>query len=510
VAPIQESLLETRLSALEGARSWSPRVISRFEGLLRSDDEDALFRVNAIRFAHERNIAEKEAVDLFLHATAVGLFTMDWMVVCPRCSSIVESFGSLRAVDANHYHCHFCQNDYEAALDDYIAVSFTVAPSVRTIAYHKPESLPAAQYLTNYAFAGRYVRGDVPAGSTCLSPRDVLERCTKACDFVPPGESRTFDLTIGEPGKAAGDYVINGIEAISGAQLLVQAGGRMVNEPQLVSVSLADDAWHYAGGKLALGPVRLVVRNDRERLAFVSNAVFALGEPHCSEILEFEPYLSAKRLMTTQTFRDLFRTEVIKSTEGIGIRDISLIFTDLKGSTALYERIGDLNAFALVQQHFQRLIAATVGHDGAVVKTLGDAVMAAFLTPADAVRAALRMQAETERFNETRSARDFILKVGIHRGAAIAVTLNERLDYFGQTVNIASRVGDLAQGGEICMTTEVHDAPGVAALLRDCAVSDAHAQLKGVQQAVPVWRVSMPTGTGAALRTESSPALPPS
>jgi class 3 adenylate cyclase len=241
---------------------------------------------------------------------------------------------------------------------------------------------------------------------------------------------------------------------------------------------------------LGLGPVKLAVRNDGERLVFVSNAVFRLGEPHCSERLEFEPYLSAKRLMTTQTFRDLFRTEVIKNTEGIGIRDISLIFTDLKGSTALYERIGDLNAFALVQQHFQRLTEATVVHNGAVVKTLGDAVMAAFLTPADAVKAALRMQEETERFNETRRARDFILKVGIHRGAAIADTLNERLDYFGQTVNIASRVGDLAQGGEICMTAEVHGAPGVAALFDGCTVSDARAQLKGVQQAVPVWRVS--------------------
>ena len=115
--------------------------------------------------------------------------------------------------------------------------------------------------------------------------------------------------------------------------------------------------------------------------------------------LHFAPFLSGKRLLTTQTFRDLFRSEVIRGSEGLGVKDIALLFTDLKGSTALYDRIGDLNAFALVQQHFDRLQDVTVRHNGAIIKTIGDAVMAAFLNPADAVQAALDMRSEIASFN---------------------------------------------------------------------------------------------------------------
>src|SRR5258707_7007422 len=88
--------------------------------------------------------------------------------------------------------------------------------------------------------------------------------------------------------------------------------------------------------------------------------------------------------------------------------------------------------------------------------------MAAFLTSADAVQAALDMREAVDQLNRDRPQRDFILKIGVHRGASIAVTLNERLDYFGQTVNIAARVQNLADGDEICITEEVYNAPAVA------------------------------------------------
>ena len=198
------------------------------------------------------------------------------------------------------------------------------------------------------------------------------------------------------------------------------------------------------------------------------------------------PSLSGKRLLMTQTFRDCFRLEVIGSTEGIAVRDVTLIFTDLKGSTALYERIGDLNAYIQVQRHFQHLLTSRSDND-AVTKTIGDAVMAAFETPADAVRAALDMREAVDQLNRDRPHRDFILKIGVHRGASIAVTLNERLDYFGQTVNIAARVQNLADGDEICITEDVHDAAGVAEIVAPYWVAKSEAELKGVSNAMSVY-----------------------
>ena len=146
---------------------------------------------------------------------------------------------------------------------------------------------------------------------------------------------------------------------------------------------------------------------------------------------------------------------MVGGAQGLAIRDIALLFTDIKGSTALYQRIGDLNAFQLVQQHFDWLREATVRHGGAVVKTIGDAVMAAYPDAARAVAAALDMRAAVERFNQGQPDRPVSLKIGIHHGAAIAVTLNDELDYFGQTVNIAARVQAMADAQEICITDEV-------------------------------------------------------
>jgi class 3 adenylate cyclase len=205
--------------------------------------------------------------------------------------------------------------------------------------------------------------------------------------------------------------------------------------------------------------------------------------------ITFVPFLSGKRLLTTQTFRDLFRSEVIQASEGIKVREIALLFTDLKGSTALYDRIGDLNAFSLVQQHFERLRDVTVRHNGAIVKTIGDAVMAAFLNPLDAMRAAIAMRSEIATFNQDRVDRDLILKIGVHNGAAIAVTLNDRLDYFGQTVNIAARVQNLADADEIFISHDVYGAEGVQAELAGLAVSEKIATLKGIRSNLRVYRV---------------------
>ena len=120
-------------------------------------------------------MAEAEAVDLFLHAAAVGLFAMDWLLLCPMCSCVVGSFGSLRAVD-NHYHCSMCQTDYEAKLDDYIAVTFTVSPAIRRIAFHDPAALSARDYLVKYRVTGAHLAGRTPDG---LIWGDLVDQLTR-------------------------------------------------------------------------------------------------------------------------------------------------------------------------------------------------------------------------------------------------------------------------------------------------------------------------------------------
>jgi len=195
-------------------------------------------------------------------------------------------------------------------------------------------------------------------------------------------------------------------------------------------------------------------------------------------------------LLTRQTFRKLFRSERVDEEEGLGVRQVTFLFTDLKGSTALYERLGDLNAYALVREHFALLDVCAHRHAGAIVKTIGDAVMAAFSRPADAVAAALRILREIAAFNSGHGSPAIILKIGAHCGPSIAVTLNENLDYFGQTVNIAARVQSFADAGEICLTEALYTAPGVRELLAGHDVAPFDAPLRGVEGNARVYRVT--------------------
>ena len=168
---------------------------------------------------------------------------------------------------------------------------------------------------------------------------------------------------------------------------------------------------------------------------------------------------------------------------------MTFLFTDLKGSTAMYERLGDLNAYALVRQHFALLDAAAQRHSGAVVKTIGDAVMAVFSHPTEAIAAALHILEQIDRYNREHGGPAIILKIGGHCGPSIAVTLNDNLDYFGQTVNVAARVQSLAEAGEICISEALYSAPGVRQLLARRTVVAFDAPLRGVEGSASVYRI---------------------
>ena len=471
---IDERLLEEKLTALESARTWSPRLISKLESHIRSASDVELLRINPLRFAADKSLKEEEAIDLFLHAAALGLFEMTWILICPICSCVIDSFRALKNL-RSHCRCVHCHVDLVAALDDMIAITFTVNPAVRRIVYHDPDTLSAEDYLYRYRSA---IEGMVPDGTPFIKLREMLSR---GLAYLEPGKTTVFEI-MAEPGALHG----SSSDSDAGIDLIVDPALPPTEQRIAIRLDLASstlDAGTISAGKVILELTNVAERRFEFGILQLPPNVFAPPPLH------FAPFLSGKRLLTTQTFRDLFRSEVIRGKEGIGVKDIALLFTDLKGSTALYDRIGDLNAFALVQQHFDRLQDVTIRHNGAIIKTIGDAVMAAFLKPSDAVQAALDMRGEIAAFNNRQPDKALTLKIGVHKGAAIAVTQNERLDYFGQTVNIAARVQSLADADEIFMSQDVYDAAGVKDELAAFPVEASTAQLRGVQQQLPVFRV---------------------
>ncbi|MEK7215127.1 MAG: adenylate/guanylate cyclase domain-containing protein, partial [Chloroflexota bacterium] len=115
----------------------------------------------------------------------------------------------------------------------------------------------------------------------------------------------------------------------------------------------------------------------------------------------------------------------------------TILFTDVVGSTAYFDRYGDTAGVAMLHRHAE-LAASTVNEfQGSVVKTIGDSVMAEFREPTRAVRAAIEMQRRLLRLDLTLAERDRVqLRIGIHAG----VGYRSGTDVYGDVVNFAARI----------------------------------------------------------------------
>ena len=200
--------------------------------------------------------------------------------------------------------------------------------------------------------------------------------------------------------------------------------------------------------------------------------------------------LTADRVATLQAFRDLFADDVLRPGDEVAIRRVSLLFSDLKGSTALYDAIGDAAAYGLVREHFAYLAGIVREHDGAIVKTIGDAVMAAFHEPLQALRAAIAMQQRVAAFNAASRA-PVVLKLGLHEGPCIAVNLNDRLDYFGGAVNLAARLQGESRGNDVVISEPVAAAPGADEIMADHHPRSETARLRGLATPVAFLRLDL-------------------
>src|SRR6476646_3242881 len=148
-SPVNESLLSQRLGALGSARSWAPNVLSELERFIRTADDYDLFRINPIQYGGLVDLSEADAIELFVHAAKVGLFEMDWLLICAYCPQVA---GSFRELDQLHprFQCAFCNAINDVALDDYIQVTFTVSSGVRDIVFRHPEMLSVEDFYLRY------------------------------------------------------------------------------------------------------------------------------------------------------------------------------------------------------------------------------------------------------------------------------------------------------------------------------------------------------------------------
>jgi class 3 adenylate cyclase len=384
--------------------------------------------------AREFGVAQRQAIEACLAAVSAGLLSMKWDLLCTNCRGPKLSAVALSELPRGA-HCPSCNIDYDRDFERNVELSFSPAPAIRPL------------MAGGYCLSGPMATPHVPV--------QVL---------LQPGERRSVDLTL-PPGK----YRLRTLHP--GTTTDVEHDGRA-----------------FPGLRATATGVEALPPDEPGKIAFVNDAGFELAALVEDRTWTKEA-LTVPEVVSLQAFRDLFAEATLRPGDEAAVGQVALLFTDLRGSTALYERVGDAKAFNLVREHFAFLASIVRDHDGAVVKTIGDAVMASFGDPADAVKAALAMQARIAGFNHERGAGDLVLKIGVHVGASVMVSLNERLDYFGSTVNMAARLQGQSEGGDIVLSRAVADDPAVKPLLADVPARVESVTLKGFAEPVGFVRV---------------------
>ncbi len=452
-------------------------VVDMLERMVRDAPDHALNRMNALDLAATADVGEERVIAGLLHAVGLGILEMTWSVMCPSCAGVLSANKSLKTLDRAQYNCAFCAAGYETTLDNLVEVTFTVSPRVRKIAAHSPDELPAAEYYRQVFWSSAI---DLPDD---IDMEKLLDEVTLEIVDLPPGERAILSLQ-----APAGTLIV--FDPVTHTAQFLDVGGEEAAERQNLSVIFNKLQVPVDTIALRPGPLRLVLENRTE--SRVLPAVWVANQALDDLLKQRKPILTAKRLLTNQTFRDIYRTDTLAIGQRLKILSLTFLFSDLKGSTELYERVGDLTAFDLVNEHFRLLQEIIASERGAIVKTIGDAVMATFETPDRAIAAAIRMREAMSDLGAERQHQSLSLKMGIHEGSCLAVILNAQQDYFGQTVNIASRVQGLAASRSIVVTEQVVENAQARTLLetKGLKATPRRVALSGIAGKVSVYEIS--------------------
>jgi class 3 adenylate cyclase len=440
--PTLEQIVERLLR--EGVHPEPARRLA--DWLLEMADEDVA-GMRPIELARRWGTDERATIETFLRATTSGILQMRWELICPSCRGVKAEAAHLKDLAGEGY-CPACHMPFSANVDEAIEARFYPAPAVRR------------------ADAGAYCVG---------SPMDTPHRLAQAT--VQPGAVTGWRLRL-----AAGPYTVRSPQSRGVMRIDVTSGASPSNaqvafEPTTILPEHLD---------LAAGDVTIQLHNGT---AHILTAV--LDDGHWTRLA-----LTPGRLMTLPAFRALFSVEALAAGVELSIARVGLLFSDLAGSTALYERAGEGRAFRLVGEHFEILRGAIEEAGGAVVKTIGDAVMGAFPDGDSALQAAIAIQRAIHALDGggfVDPAR--LLKIGIHAGPCYAVTLNDRLDYFGAAVNLAARAQHEALGGQIVATAAVYESAPELVRAASLAADPFEVHLRGISAPVLLYRIDCAGGS---------------
>ena len=446
-SPEVQKRLETIQKSLE-EKGVLPALAKKVVDYVKNAPEEDLVRIRLKTLAREWNARERELLEAFLLATRQGLFKLTWDVICPHCRGVREEITSLGQLPKRG-NCAVCRIDFDATSFNALEVTFHVHPSIRQV---EKRLFCAAEPAT---------KPHIKLQKT-IKPQDELALPT----LLGSGRYRL---------RLQAKEIYNLLDVDDPPTPSGLRGTGQVTENRI--------EW----------PDNLAQKNLKS--AYFPTLVLKNTSPEAKTFILEENELDKDTLrpvdlFSLQGFRDLFSEEALAADLKLEIGVQTILFTDLVGSTRFYEVEGDTVAFTEVKEHFTKAYDAVKRHGGAVVKTIGDAVMAAFAHPVDAMKAAVELQ---EYFNARNPETRLRLRVTLNTGSCLAVNLNSSIDYFGNTVNLAAKIQSIANAGQIGFTEVVLNDPEVKGLFdaKGLKPEKLDFEMKWAKRTIPAYRVEV-------------------
>lgn len=427
-------------SAIEAIKQW----------LLSSDKLDRI-RINPYHIVHSFGFGAQAIIPDMLHGVLVGLFDLFWDVRCPHCNMITCEYNDLSKATSRSY-CPMCEKEFESDFANSVEVTFSLNREIEDLNTYPP-CPPPPSLNAHFIMI-------VPYQQTKIA-EDTLS--SGAYRYVCPITQSKGVLTVTK--EKSDELQVFRIKQLSGPFF----------EPATISAHS--------------GKIRFEVTNNGHPIS--GFWVTALNLPTLAP-QDIPLRLSGLELIHYPEFRKLFGDQVLSNRERLRIAAVTTVFTDITGSTRMYEELGDTVAYNIVRDHFEILFKAIETHSGMVLKTIGDAIMASFINNAQALKSIIKALADFKEYNKIRNLEEQVnIKVGMHRGAAILVNLNDRLDYFGSNINKAARIQGQANSNEIAFSQGIYEDEICQRVFKEAKVKKIIKQvvnLKGIKGEQPLYK----------------------
>ncbi len=414
--------------ALRTHTEEEPAIAARLAALAEHAPPIYRRRLRPYELADAWQFPRERVVAAVLAAARAGLVGASWTIVCPRCRMPRHAVQTLAELGAP-VDCDVCGITFAADFDRNVELTFDLSAPAHAARAAEPR--PLRPQPGRQIFAQRTLSSGAAAAFEV-----VLHRGAYVVQVLPDRAAR---FTVEEDAGAA------------------TLDARIEHARVSVAAAVA-----------RAGSVRLQLANESERAVVV-------------RIVEAElprNMATAAAVTALQAFRDLFPDDAPSESAPGAIRSLTVVCAEVVGLDRIEAEFGDAHAAQLVATAFDALREPVAQSGGAIVRAVGDSLLAVFTYPREAVETALR-------FGDLVAPLE--LRLALHRGPCVAIAADGRLDYFGATVSLATRLARAARAGEVLLTDALAEDDRIAKLLPPA--ERGIVTLRGIVEPVDVLRV---------------------